>query len=83
MRNVEIQVMPTDRWDHPGTGGKIQVLKFPDGSAVGRTDDEYGGRPVSDPRYLRILELRHGIIRAGALTPQESQAFIERVLGET
>ncbi|WP_405849849.1 helix-turn-helix domain-containing protein [Streptomyces niveus] len=83
LRNVEIQVMPTDRWDHPGTGGKIQVLKFPDGSAVGRTDDEYGGRPVSDPRYLRILELRHGIIRAGALTPQESQAFIERVLGET
>ncbi|MFE5089681.1 helix-turn-helix domain-containing protein [Streptomyces sp. NPDC056638] len=83
MRNVEIQVMPTDRWDHPGTGGKIQVLKFDDGSGVGRTDGVHGGRPVSDPRQLRVLELRYGIIRAAALTPRESLAFIEQALGET
>ncbi|MEU8915868.1 helix-turn-helix transcriptional regulator [Streptomyces nigrescens] len=83
MRNVEIQVMPTDRWEHPGTGGRIQVLKFGDGSAVGRTDDEYGGRPVSDPKQLRVLELRYGIIRAQALAPGESAAFIEQVLGDT
>lgn len=83
MRNVEIQVMPMDRWEHPGTGGRIQVLKFGDGSAVGRTDDEYGGRPVSDPKQLRVLELRYGIIRAQALAPGESRAFIEQVLGDT
>ncbi|WP_405685491.1 helix-turn-helix domain-containing protein [Streptomyces sp. NBC_00057] len=83
MRNVEIQVMPTNRWDHPGTGGKIQVLKFDDGSGVGRTDGVHGGRPVSDPRQLRVLELRYGIIRAEALTPRESLAFIEQALGET
>ncbi|MET9426800.1 helix-turn-helix transcriptional regulator [Streptomyces sp. NPDC003036] len=83
MRNVDIQVMPTGRWDHPGTGGRIQVLKFGDGSAVGRTDDEYGGRPISDPKRLRVLELRYGIIRAQALTPGESLALIEEVLGET
>jgi hypothetical protein len=59
------------------------VLKFGDGTAVGRTDDEFGGRPVSDPRQLRILELRHGIIRAQALSPGESLAFIEQALGET
>jgi transcriptional regulator with XRE-family HTH domain len=82
-RNVEIQVMPTDRWDHPGTGGRVQVLKFGDGTAVGRMDDEFGGRPVSDPRQLRILELRYGIIRAEALTARESLAFIEQLLGDT
>ncbi|WP_424921496.1 helix-turn-helix domain-containing protein [Streptomyces sp. wa1] len=81
--NVEIQVMPTCRGDHPGTGGRIQVLKFGDGSAVGRTDNEFAGRPVSDPKQLRILELRYGIIRARALSPGESLAFIEQVLGET
>ncbi|MEV5601272.1 helix-turn-helix transcriptional regulator [Streptomyces sp. NPDC052299] len=81
--NVEIQVMPTCRGDHPGTGGRIQVLKFADGSAVGRTDNEFGGRPVSDPKHLRILDLRHGIIQARALSPGESRAFIEQVLGET
>jgi transcriptional regulator with XRE-family HTH domain len=82
-RNVEIQVMPMSRWDHPGTGGRIQVLKFGDGSAMGRTDDEYGGRPISDPKQLRVLELRYGIIRAQALPPGESLALIEEVLGET
>ncbi|WP_326765934.1 helix-turn-helix domain-containing protein [Streptomyces sp. NBC_01591] len=83
LRNVEIQVMPTCCGDHPGTGGRIQVLKFGDGSAVGRTDNEFAGRPVSDPKQLRILELRYGIIRARALSPGESLAFIEQVLGET
>ncbi|MFF4079088.1 helix-turn-helix domain-containing protein [Streptomyces sp. NPDC001777] len=83
LRNVEIQVMPTSCGDHPGTGGRIQVLKFGDGSAVGRTDNEFGGRPVSDPKQLQVLELRYGIIRARALSPRESLAFIEQVLGET
>ncbi|MEE1768880.1 helix-turn-helix transcriptional regulator [Streptomyces sp. JV185] len=83
LRNVEIQVMPTHCGDHPGTGGRIQVLKFGDGSAVGRTDNEFAGRPVSDPKQLRILELRYGISRARALSPGKSLAFIERVLGET
>jgi hypothetical protein len=83
LRHVEIQVMPTSRGDHPGTGGRIQVLKFADGTAVGRADDEFDNRPVTDPRHLRILELRYGIIRAEALTARESVAFIEQLLGET
>ncbi|MFD5636793.1 helix-turn-helix domain-containing protein [Streptomyces sp. NPDC127077] len=83
LTHVELQVMPIARADHPGAAGRIQVLKFGDGTAVGRTDDEFNGRPVSDPRQLRILELRYGIIRAQALTPRESLTFIEQVLGET
>lgn len=81
--NVEIQVMPTERWNHPGTGGRVQVLKFEDGTAVGRMDDEFNGRPVHDPRQVRILELRYGIIRAEALTARESLAFVEQLVGET
>ncbi|WP_432195636.1 helix-turn-helix domain-containing protein [Streptomyces sp. bgisy027] len=79
---VELQVMPTSRANHPGTGGRIQVLKFGDGTGVGRTDGDFGGRPVSNPRQLRLLDLRYGIIRAQALTPGESLAFIEHTLGE-
>ncbi|MFD5552865.1 helix-turn-helix transcriptional regulator [Streptomyces sp. NPDC127068] len=83
LRNVELQVMPTAREDHAGMGGGVQVLKFQDGSAVGRQDHAFAGRPVSEPRQLRIIELRYGIIRAQALSPRESLAFIEDVLGET
>ncbi|GAA1356086.1 helix-turn-helix domain-containing protein [Streptomyces beijiangensis] len=83
LRNVAIQVMPTHREEHPGTGGLIEVLKFPDGTAVGRSEGAFSGRPVADPKQLRILELRYGMIRAQALTPRESLAFVEHMLGET
>ncbi|MEU6678244.1 helix-turn-helix transcriptional regulator [Streptomyces sp. NPDC046925] len=83
LRNVEIQVMSIDREEHAGVDGGIEVLKFEDGTAVGRSEGAFNGRPVSDPRQLRILELRYGIIRAQALAPPESLAFIEEVLGET
>ncbi|MFG3317709.1 helix-turn-helix domain-containing protein [Streptomyces sp. NPDC048171] len=82
-RNVELQVMPMDREEHAGLAGGIEVLKFQDGSMVGRSPVVAFGRPVSDPRQLRILELRYGIIRAQAFTPRDSAAFIERLLGET
>jgi hypothetical protein len=84
LHNVTLQVMPTRTDAHPGVDGKIEVLKFPDGTAVGRSDGAYNGRPTSDPKQLRILELRYGTIRAQALTPRESLAFIEQLLlGET
>ncbi|MGW7363149.1 helix-turn-helix domain-containing protein [Streptomyces sp. NPDC054841] len=83
LRNVEIQVMPTDHEGHAGMAGVIEVLKFRDGTAVGRAENVFAGRPVSELKQLRIIELRYGIIRAQALCPRESLAFIEQLLGET
>ncbi|MDX2675763.1 helix-turn-helix domain-containing protein [Streptomyces sp. NY05-11A] len=82
-RNVVLQVMPTHREIHSGLDGRIELLKFADGTAVARSDGAFNGRPISDPRQLRILELRYGTIRAQALPPGESLAFIEKLLGET
>jgi hypothetical protein len=82
LRNVELQVMPMEREEHAGVDGSIEVLKFADGSAVGRSPAVANGRAVSDLKQLRVLELRYGIIRAQALTPRESLAFIEQLLGE-
>ncbi|GGX05234.1 helix-turn-helix domain-containing protein [Streptomyces noursei] len=83
LRNVEFQVMPTNREDHAGMGGDIEIMKFGDGSAVVRPDDQFANRVITDPKQIRILELRYGIIRAQALTPRESLAFVEKLLGET
>lgn len=83
LRNVTLQIMPTNSDAHPGLDGRIELLKFPDGTAVGRSDGAFNGRPTSDPKQLRILELRYGTIRAQALPPRESLAFIEQLLGET
>ncbi|MFF8591426.1 helix-turn-helix domain-containing protein [Streptomyces sp. NPDC015220] len=83
LNNVTLQVMPTNTDAHPGLDGRIEVLKFPDGTAVGRSDGLFNGRPVFDPKHLRILELQYGTIRAQALPPRESLAFIKQLLGET
>ncbi|MFD5076258.1 DUF5753 domain-containing protein [Streptomyces sp. NPDC058371] len=83
LHNVVLQVMPLNCEVHSGLDGRIEVLKFPDGTAVGRSDGAFNGRPTSDPKQLRILELRYGTIRAQALSPRESTGLIERLLGET
>ncbi|MFH9427178.1 helix-turn-helix domain-containing protein [Streptomyces sp. NPDC017615] len=82
LHNVVLQVMPTGVTAHSGLDGRIELLKFADGSAVGRSDGAFSGRPTSDPKQLRILELRYGTIRAQALPPGESLALIEQLLGE-
>ncbi|MEV8242766.1 helix-turn-helix transcriptional regulator [Streptomyces rochei] len=83
LNHVTLQVMPTHTDAHPGVDGKIELLKFPDGTAVGRSDGAFNGRPITEPKDLRILELRYGTIRAQALPPRASLAFIEQLLGET
>lgn len=82
LRNVEIQVMPMDREDHAGMGGQFHLLKFDDGTSVGHWEGQLSSSLVSDPKQVRIIEMRYGIIRAQALTPRESLAFIEKTLGE-
>jgi hypothetical protein len=83
LHNVMLQVMPLNSEVHSGLDGRIEVLKFPDGTAVGRSDGAFNGRPTTDPKQLRILELRYGTIRAQALSPGESLSLIEQLLGET
>ncbi|MER7192430.1 helix-turn-helix domain-containing protein [Streptomyces flaveolus] len=83
LHHVTLQVMPTNTDAHPGLDGRIELLKFEDGTAVGRSEGAFNGRPITDPKQLRIVELRYGTIRAQALSPRESLAFIEQLLGET
>ncbi|MEV7793154.1 helix-turn-helix transcriptional regulator [Streptomyces sp. NPDC087512] len=82
LRHVEIQVMPTDREDHAGMAGSLRLLKLRDGKTLGHLEAQLHSRLVSDPRDVQILEMRYGMIRAQALTPRESLAFIEKVMGE-
>lgn len=83
LRHVAIQVMPTDREDHAGMAGPIRLLKLGDGKTLGHSEAQLHSRVISDPRDVQILEMRYGMIRAQALPPRESLAFIEKVLGET
>ncbi|MFD9859358.1 helix-turn-helix domain-containing protein [Streptomyces alboflavus] len=83
LRHVEIQVMPLDRENHAGMAGPIHLLKVRDGSTVGYSDAQLGARLAIRPKEVQLLEMRYGIIRAQALTPPESLAFIEKLRGST
>ncbi|MGW5473410.1 helix-turn-helix domain-containing protein [Streptomyces chartreusis] len=82
LRHVEIQVMPTSRADHAYVSGSFRVLKLRDGKTLVYLASELHGRVLSDPREAQVVEMRYGMIRAQALSPRESLAFIEKLLGE-
>ncbi|MCI3904651.1 helix-turn-helix domain-containing protein [Streptomyces spectabilis] len=83
LRNVTIQVLPLDREENAGMGGSLTVFKLKGGDNVGHLAVQLVSRLVTDPRDIQTLEMRYGMIRAQALTPRESLAFIEKVRGET
>ncbi|MFK0222593.1 helix-turn-helix domain-containing protein [Streptomyces vinaceus] len=83
LRNVEIQVMPTAVEEHAGLAGSLKIMRLKDGTTVGHNEVQLVSRLITEPKEVQILDMRYGMIRAQALTPRESLAFIEKAMGET
>lgn len=81
-RTVEIQVMPTKRDEHAGLAGPFTLMEVGDQQRIAYTEVQGDSRLHTGLRKVRALESTYGIIRAQALTPRESLAFIEKLLGE-
>src|SRR5690606_19242232 len=82
LRGVDRQVMPLGREGNAGVDGPFRVLRLKDGTTVGSNEVQLTSRAIVDPKLIQILEIRYGTIRSQALTPEESLAFIEKMLGE-
>ncbi|MFJ8851991.1 helix-turn-helix domain-containing protein [Streptomyces sp. NPDC102437] len=82
MRTVELQVMPTDRDEHPSMDGPFTLLTPKGRSEVAYTEIQGHARLITDPDEVRLFSERYGIMRAQALTPRESLTLIEKMLGE-
>ncbi|MFF8845928.1 Scr1 family TA system antitoxin-like transcriptional regulator [Streptomyces sp. NPDC015127] len=82
LRTVKLQVMPTSREEHPCMGGAF-ILLTPRGRPQVAYTESYGHpRLITDPQEVGVFGERYGSMRAQALTPQESLALIEKMLGE-
>ncbi|WP_330358497.1 helix-turn-helix transcriptional regulator [Streptomyces chartreusis] len=81
-RNVEIQVMPLDREDNAGVDGPFVVLHRDGAEPVAYLEAQGRSTIVTERTEVRGVVSRYGIIRAQALTPRESLAFIEKSLGD-
>ncbi|MFF9320122.1 helix-turn-helix domain-containing protein [Streptomyces sp. NPDC014735] len=81
-RNVEIQVMPTDREDHGALGGPFTLIDTAQGQRIAYAEAQGDSRLYTGQAKVRQLEARYGIIRSQALTPRESSEFVQKLLGE-
>jgi transcriptional regulator with XRE-family HTH domain len=81
--NVDLQILPLNCEENSGLDGPFRLLRLKDGTTVGLTEVQMVSRMIASPKEAQILDIRYGIIRAQALTPRESRAFIEKVRGET
>ncbi|MFG2309711.1 helix-turn-helix domain-containing protein [Streptomyces sp. NPDC048566] len=81
-RNVEIQVMPLQREDHAGLAGPFTLIETKAGQRIAYAEVQKSSHLYTERTPVRELEAQYGIIRAQALTPRESMAFIEGLLGE-
>ncbi|MCL6302545.1 helix-turn-helix domain-containing protein [Streptomyces kronopolitis] len=82
-RNVDLQVLPLEREVNPGLSGSFSLLRLQGGDTVAHAEIQHLSRVISEPLQVQMLDMRYGSIRAEALTPRESLAFIEKVREET
>ncbi|MEU6092568.1 helix-turn-helix transcriptional regulator [Streptomyces sp. NPDC047085] len=81
-RNVEIQVMPFAQTEHPNMDGPFNLLTPKKRAQVAYVEVQGYPRLITDPEEVRKIVDRYGIMRAMALSPTESLALIEKLLGE-
>ncbi|MGW7818590.1 helix-turn-helix domain-containing protein [Streptomyces puniciscabiei] len=82
-RNVDLQVLPLSREENSGLDGPFRFLRLQDGTTVGHIEVAHVSRVIAEPKEVQLLDIQYGIIRAQALSPRESMALVEKVLGET
>lgn len=81
-RNVEIQVVPTALEEHAGLEGPFTLIETLDGRRIAYVEGYKDSRLYTERGAVRELEEQYGILRAQALTPRASLAFVEELLGE-
>lgn len=81
-RNIDIQVMPTSLVEHAGLAGSFTLLHIGDRRRMAYAEVQDESALHSEPKKVGAYESTYGVLRAQALTPRESPAFIERLLGE-
>lgn len=81
-RNVETQVMSVDRDEHAGLAGPFTSMHSEDQRRMAYVEVQGLSTLHTEPKKVSSLEATYGVLRAQALTPRESLAFIEKLSGE-
>ncbi|WP_143637093.1 helix-turn-helix transcriptional regulator [Streptomyces sp. 1-11] len=80
-RNVQLQVMPLSCEESAGVDGPFTVVIRQDGKQFVYAEAQGSSALETEPARAAVAAARYGIIRSQALTPRESMAFVEGLLG--
>ncbi|MGW6020629.1 helix-turn-helix domain-containing protein [Streptomyces sp. NPDC055099] len=81
-RSVEVQVMPLGCEENAGMAGPFTLIETREGRRIAYVEVQNVSRLHTERERVRVLEGKYGIIRAQALTPRKSLAYVEKLLGE-
>ncbi|MDQ1015564.1 transcriptional regulator with XRE-family HTH domain [Streptomyces afghaniensis] len=81
-RTVEIQVMPLGSEEHAGLAGPFTLIETSEGRRIAYVEVQNVSHVHTERRPVKGLEVKYGILRAQALTPQASLTYVEKLLGE-
>ncbi|MGW2935408.1 helix-turn-helix domain-containing protein [Streptomyces sp. NPDC001156] len=79
---LSMQFLPLVSPSHAGLDGPFVLLETPDHQHLAYIEGQRGSQWVSDPGEVSILARKYAMLRAQALTPQESKRLLDRLLGE-
>ncbi|MFD3516646.1 Scr1 family TA system antitoxin-like transcriptional regulator [Streptomyces sp. NPDC058657] len=81
-RNITLQVVETACEEHPNLDSAFTLLTARNEQRVAYTEAQGHPRLITDPREVREIQDRYGIMQTLALRPDASMALIERILGD-
>jgi hypothetical protein len=77
-----LQVLPFGAGAHACTDGAFTVLSFDEGVDAAYVEGLGNGQLISQPEHVERCQLRYDLVRADALSPSDSVAFIRKVMEE-
>lgn len=82
LRNVVVQVMPSNRGDHAGVDGAMTLIETPDHKPLVYLEAQARSLLISEPDEVARYSQRYAMIRTQALGIEESAALIKQLAGE-
>ncbi|MGW3151232.1 helix-turn-helix domain-containing protein [Streptomyces sp. NPDC001177] len=80
--HVGLQIMPLGRVPHAGLAGPMLLLETPDHEQLVYLEVQRGSFLADDPGEVSVYQLKYGMLRSQALSPDESACLLDRLLGD-
>lgn len=79
---VVVQVMPYSAGAHAGLNGSFTLLSFGESPDVSYSEGYVGGQTLTEPSDVELCQVQYDLVRAAALSPDDSAELIAQVLEE-